>query len=203
MYNARLRWPQGAAGRSVDGMRWADRTWPARGAAFGQVGKPGRCCSAATEYDRRAWHSGPACGPCGHRTPAAVSQAGYAYCQLRDTQLSVQTRRGHGPRGNGAVAGTLALERLVARGAPSGVLSIVLPRPRADPSAKRSTTRKLASLCADALTLVEARRHALGPDRCSRRRGPCPPRHRQYERRTPPAASAFFRSRLLMYSRIV
>src|SRR5712692_3750376 len=139
-----LRWPAAAPADPSIGMRRADSNVAgARGAAFGQVGKPGRCCSAATEYDRRAWHSGPACGPCGHRTPAAVSQAGYAYCQLRDTQLSVQTRRGHGPRGNGAVAGTLALERLVARGAASGVLSIVLPRPRADPSTKRSTTRKL------------------------------------------------------------
>src|SRR6266851_5793174 len=164
MYNARLRWPQGAAGRSVDGMRWADRTWPARGAAFGQVGKPGRCCSAATEYDRRAWHSGPACGPCGHRTPAAVSQAGYAYCQLRDTQLSVQTRRGHGPRGNGAVAGTLALERLVARGAPSGVLSIVLP-PSAGKPLDQTVDHPEARLRADALTLVEARRRASRADR--------------------------------------
>src|SRR5215510_40399 len=61
-----------------------------------------RCCPAATEYDGRPWHSGPACGPWGHRTPAAVTQAGYAYCQLRDTQLSVQTVPGHGPRDNGA-----------------------------------------------------------------------------------------------------
>src|SRR4051794_31175755 len=60
------------------------------------------CCSAVTEYDGRPWHSGPACGPWGPRTPAAVTQAGYAYCQLRDTQLSVQTRPGHGPQDNGA-----------------------------------------------------------------------------------------------------
>ena len=47
--------------------------------------KTAGCCPAATEYDRHHWHSGPACGPRGHRTPAAVTQAGYAYCQLRDT----------------------------------------------------------------------------------------------------------------------
>ena len=47
--------------------------------------KTAGCCPAATEYDRHHWHSGPACGPGGHRTPAAVTQAGYAYCQLRDT----------------------------------------------------------------------------------------------------------------------
>jgi hypothetical protein len=52
------------------------------------------CCGGVTEYDRRCWHSGPACGRCGLRTPAAVTQAGYAYCQLRDTQLSVQTDLG-------------------------------------------------------------------------------------------------------------
>jgi len=27
-----------------------------------------------------------------------VTHAGYAYCQLRDTELSVQFRHGHGPR---------------------------------------------------------------------------------------------------------
>ncbi len=60
------------------------------------------CCAPVTEDQAQAWHSGPACGPWGHRKPAAVTQAGYAYCQLRDTKLSVQTRRGHGPRGNRA-----------------------------------------------------------------------------------------------------
>jgi hypothetical protein len=68
------------------------------------------CCSTVTEYRSRAWHSGPACGPLGgHRTPAAVTQAGYAYCQLRDTQPSVQTRHGHEPRATEPVSFTGAV----------------------------------------------------------------------------------------------
>jgi hypothetical protein len=70
----------------------------------GWARKTAGCCSVATEYDGRPWHSVPACGPWGHRTPAAVTHAGYAYCQLRDTQLTVQSRCGHGPRGKGARA---------------------------------------------------------------------------------------------------
>ncbi len=63
--------------------------------------KTARCCAQVTEHPAQPWHSGPACGPCEHRKPAAVTQAGYAYCQLRITQLSVQSRRGHGPRSDG------------------------------------------------------------------------------------------------------
>src|SRR5438046_3792421 len=82
-------------------------------------------------------------GPWGHRTPAAVTQAGYAYCQLRDTQLSVQTRPGHGPRDNGARVnhGRPCLGGLaVARHRRYSPISIV---PSYDPSAGgRSTLKK-------------------------------------------------------------
>src|ERR1700726_4776273 len=56
------------------------------------------CGAGVTEREPEAWHSGPAFGPLRPRKPAAVTHAGYAYCQLRDTELSVQFRHGHGPR---------------------------------------------------------------------------------------------------------
>jgi hypothetical protein len=95
----------GATRGTSTGPAFRDRTKGSRlGHAnnTGQARKSAACCSVATEYDRRPWHSVPAYGLWGHRTPAAVTQTGYAYCQLRDTQLSVQSRRGHGPLGNGA-----------------------------------------------------------------------------------------------------
>ena len=86
-----------ATPKSVPG-RDADVHW--RGTDRSRL-KTARCCAQVTEHRAQAWHSGPACGPCGHRKPAAVTQAGYAYCQLRITELSVQSRRGHGPRSDG------------------------------------------------------------------------------------------------------
>ena len=49
------------------------------------------CCAGATEDSPQDWHSGPACGPRGRRKPAAVTQAGYAYWQLRDTRTASKT----------------------------------------------------------------------------------------------------------------
>src|SRR5215470_1885258 len=48
---------------------------------------------------RRLAILGPACGPRErHRKPAAATQAGYAYCQLRKTQTVSTIRLGCGPR---------------------------------------------------------------------------------------------------------
>ena len=63
--------------------------------------KPASCGAQVTEQAAKAWHSGTGLRAARHRKPAAVTQAGYAYCQLRITELSVQSRRGHGPRSNG------------------------------------------------------------------------------------------------------
>jgi hypothetical protein len=59
------------------------------------------CCCAATDLDLGDWHSGPACGTLRAPHAGCRDHAGYAYCQLRDTQLSVKTWRGHGPRSAG------------------------------------------------------------------------------------------------------
>ena len=136
------------------GQDWATRTRPDRRV------NSAACCSAATEYDRRPWHSVPACGLWGHRTPAAVTQAGYAYCQLRDTQLSVQSRRGHGPRGNGAreFHGHPCLGGLRrTRAPPLPVASIVplrepshvgrTPRPKVDRPTRRRYSRRALNAC--------------------------------------------------------
>jgi hypothetical protein len=83
------------------------------------------CCAGVTERKAQPWHSGPACGALRHRKPAAVTHAGYAYCQLRDTELSVQFRHGHGPRSEKArVIAGLDPGVLLLSGAPQ-----VFPRP--------------------------------------------------------------------------
>ena len=56
--------------------------------------KVGRCGAAVTEHRTRSWHSETGLRALRHRKPAAVTQAGYAYCQIRDTHLSVKSGLG-------------------------------------------------------------------------------------------------------------
>ncbi len=100
----------------------------------GRGRKSARCCIAATEYRARPWHSRPACGLWGRRTPAAVTQAGYAYCQLRNTRLSVQNRHGHAPRGNGARTMRAPLSRPASLSRPGPLRLVLFPASRADRS---------------------------------------------------------------------
>src|SRR6516164_1996162 len=48
--------------------------------------KPAGCGAQVTEQAAKAWHSGTGLRAVRHRKPAAVTQAGYTYCQLRKTR---------------------------------------------------------------------------------------------------------------------
>jgi len=48
--------------------------------------KPARCGAQVTEQAAKAWHSRTGLRAVRHRKPAAVTQAGYTYCQLRNTR---------------------------------------------------------------------------------------------------------------------